>query len=64
MSTDFFERQERARQNTGRLVVLFTIAVILIAGTTSAIGFAVASSQRMRGAEAVGVATAVGVLTC
>ena len=63
MSTDFFERQERARQNTGRLVVLFTIAVLLIVATTSTIAFAAASSQKLRGSEAIGAAFAVGLIT-
>ncbi len=34
MATDFFERQATARRNTGRLVVLFALAVAGIVGTT------------------------------
>ena len=40
MATDFFDRQARARKNTIWLVVLFSIAVIGIAGTTFAAAYA------------------------
>ena len=30
MATDFFERQDIARRNTGRLVLLFVLAVLAI----------------------------------
>ena len=30
MATDFFENQDRARKKTGRLVVLFALAVLAI----------------------------------
>jgi Zn-dependent protease with chaperone function len=37
LATDFFESQEAARRNTGRLVILFGLAVIAIAATLYAL---------------------------
>jgi len=37
VATDFFENQERARKTTGRLVVLFGLAVLAIVATLYAI---------------------------
>jgi len=38
---DFFESQDQARKRTGRLVVLFALAVIAIAATLYALAVAV-----------------------
>lgn len=41
MSTQFFQRQEDARTNTGWLVILFVIAVIGIVGTSFVVGYVI-----------------------
>ncbi len=46
MAMDFFEHQERARRNTGRLVVMFAAAVLgIIAMTYLAVAVAVVATQ-------------------
>lgn len=50
---DFFERQDIARRNTGRLVALFAVAVVLIAASTYVMGLFVAAwiDARQAGAD-------------
>ncbi len=45
MATDFFESQDAARRNTGRLVVLFVLAVIAIAVTIYALAVGLVGYQ-------------------
>lgn len=54
MSTQFFTRQEAARANTFRLLLLFIIAVVGLVGTSSLVGYLI-SDVGLRGGEARGV---------
>ncbi len=67
MSTDFFERQDRARRNTVWLVVLFLIALIAIVGGTTIIAFFAATgfqqSRRGKQVDAMTVALVAAVVT-
>jgi len=45
VATDFFENQDRARRNTGRLVLLFVLAVLAIIATLYAIAVLVVGYQ-------------------
>ena len=54
MSTQFFTRQEAARVNTFRLLLLFLIAVVGLVGTSSLVGYLI-SDVGLRGGEARGV---------
>ncbi len=51
MSTQFFERQDRARANTGWLVTLFTVAVVGLVGASAAVGLAVGMVLAEKGAR-------------
>lgn len=67
-SMDFFEHQDRARSRSGRLVVLYTLAVIAVVGAVSALAALLAlwTGDAERGpstAEVVAVAGAAGVFT-
>ncbi len=67
-SMDFFEHQDRARSRSGRLVLLYTIAVIAVVGAVSLLAAAVAAGtgDAERGpsaVEIVAVSGAAGVFT-
>ena len=53
MATNFFESQEAARRNTGRLVVLFGLAVIAIALTVYALAVGLMAYQGQDRAGAI-----------
>ena len=67
MTTTFFDRQDTARRNTGRLVALFFLAVVAIVGVTSTVAFmgmqaAASGKPDLRGAP-IPVAILVGLGT-
>lgn len=46
MATNFFERQDRARRNTGWLIGLFVVGTLLIVGAVSGLTFFVLANER------------------
>ncbi|MEM8666150.1 MAG: M48 family metallopeptidase [Planctomycetota bacterium] len=54
MATDFYQRQSDARRSTLRLVVLFTIAVVMIVAAVVAIASAVVETQFMNAEQPIG----------
>ena len=56
MTTQFFELQDSARGQTTRLIVLFTIAVAIVVGLMSALGFFIGGAFSGDSIERLGVA--------
>jgi Zn-dependent protease with chaperone function len=56
MTTQFFELQDSARSQTTRLIVLFTISVVIVVSLMSAVGFFFGTAFRGDSAQRLGVA--------